>query len=130
MIQTFFVDSLRIISCNRFLLVMITTLLTISVFLWLNSNLIYIMLSVCCAYLAILFVNESKYDLKNHDIIWSTQYQLLNYSNWVKESLMYTIPSSNIYAFKVFWLVIKKIIIICINRYYNLYSFVIYARHT
>ncbi|XSG73951.1 hypothetical protein ACP8Y2_17370 [Herpetosiphon llansteffanensis] len=59
---------------------MIPLLVAFSAFLGLSGDIMYTLFTQCCACLAIVFVHESKRDLQVREIIWSTRYNLVNYS--------------------------------------------------
>ncbi|MBM7843069.1 hypothetical protein [Herpetosiphon giganteus] len=80
LIQTFCLGSLRNISRNRFLWVILPLLIVFSNFLGLNGDIMYTLFTQSCACLAIVFVHESKCDLQVRETVWSTRYNLVNYS--------------------------------------------------
>lgn len=80
MIRTFCLGSLRTISRNRFLWVMLPLLVVFSTFLGLQGDAMYTLVTQCCACLAIVFVYESKRDLQVREILWNTRYNLFSYS--------------------------------------------------
>ncbi len=80
MIRTFCLGSLRNISRNRFLWVMLPLLIVFNTFLGLNGEVTYTLFTQSCACLAIVFVHESKRDLQLRETVWSTRYNLFSYS--------------------------------------------------
>lgn len=80
MIRTFCLGSLRTISRNRFLWIILPLLIVFSTFLGLQGDVMYTLVTQCCACLAIVFVHESKRDLQVREILWNTHYNLFKYS--------------------------------------------------
>ncbi|KPL81970.1 hypothetical protein SE18_20485 [Herpetosiphon geysericola] len=93
MIKRFCLGSLRNISRNRFLWVMLLLLVAFS-FFGVSGDIMYTLFTQCCAYLAIVFGHESKRDLQVREIIWSTRYNLVNYS--IGRLLAYSIATLSI----------------------------------